>query len=221
MPYRINLLLDAARRLGIIVRMELPIIVLAAGQSSRMRGTDKLLEQVDGRPLLRRQVELARAASEAGVIVALPVAPHPRYDTLQGLDATCVAVPDASLGRMASLRRALRALPAGSPAVMVLLADLPDLTADDLAAVLRAVDLSTDVQIWRGVTGAGAPGHPVVIRDTLFPAIDPLTSDDDAKILMRAAKGRVAFCPLPGGHACADLDTPEDWAAWRSRNPGR
>ena len=43
---------------GCVVNM-IPIVILAAGASSRMRGRDKLLELVDGVALLRRQVERA------------------------------------------------------------------------------------------------------------------------------------------------------------------
>ena len=35
------------------------------------------------------------------------------------------------------------------------------------------------------------------------------------------AQGRIALIPLPGASARADLDTPEDWAAWRKENPHR
>ncbi|MGI9368384.1 MAG: NTP transferase domain-containing protein, partial [Ruegeria sp.] len=75
---------------------DIPIILLAAGQSSRMRGVDKLLQQVDTEPLLRRTARLALSAGS--VIVALPPAPHPRYAALEGLDVRSVAVPDAAEG---------------------------------------------------------------------------------------------------------------------------
>ncbi|MCX8955064.1 NTP transferase domain-containing protein, partial [Ruegeria sp. NA] len=41
---------------------EIPIILLAAGQSSRMGGLDKLLQQIDGIPLLTRTATLAHGA---------------------------------------------------------------------------------------------------------------------------------------------------------------
>ena len=84
---------------------QIPIILLAAGQSSRMGGKDKLLQIVDGQTLLRRSALIARCA--APMIVALPPAPHPRYDALDGLDLRCVEIPDASEGMNASLRGAL------------------------------------------------------------------------------------------------------------------
>ncbi|WP_370741664.1 NTP transferase domain-containing protein, partial [Pseudooceanicola lipolyticus] len=49
----------------------MPILLLAAGQSARMRGRDKLMERVEGRPLIRRQADIARAATSGPVIVAL------------------------------------------------------------------------------------------------------------------------------------------------------
>ena len=52
-----------------------PIILIpAAGRSSRMRGRDKLLEQVGGIPLLRLRVEAALATGHQ-VLVTLPVEP--------------------------------------------------------------------------------------------------------------------------------------------------
>ncbi|MCB1394509.1 MAG: NTP transferase domain-containing protein, partial [Rhodobacteraceae bacterium] len=44
----------------------------AAGASRRMAGRDKLLEPVDGAPLLRRQARAAVAAGTGPVAVTLP-----------------------------------------------------------------------------------------------------------------------------------------------------
>ena len=60
----------------------IPILILAAGQSARMRGRDKLAEPVGGVPLLRRQA--AMAAEVGDVCVALPRADHPRAALLDG-----------------------------------------------------------------------------------------------------------------------------------------
>ncbi|WP_412506377.1 NTP transferase domain-containing protein, partial [Roseovarius sp. SYSU LYC5161] len=50
---------------------DLVILLPAAGASARMEGPDKLLEPVDGMPLLRRQVLMALATG-APVLVTLP-----------------------------------------------------------------------------------------------------------------------------------------------------
>ncbi len=195
---------------------DLPIIILAAGASSRMRGRDKLMEEIDGMPLLRQQVIKARAVTRGPVLVTLPPPPHQRYDALDGLEADLLPVADADEGMNASLRRAFAALPADCTHAMLLLADLPDLTADDLATVADAVDLDSATLVWRGSTQAGAMGHPIVVRAALFDSFIALQGDSGGREVMAQAQGRILPVPLPADHARRDLDTPEDWAAWRA-----
>ncbi len=193
----------------------IPIILLAAGQSSRMGGQDKLLQTVEGQPLLRRTAMIARDA--APVIVALPPAPHPRYEVLDGLALRKVEIADASEGMNASLRGALAQVPPDAPAVMVLLADLPEITTDDLNAVLASVRTHREKLIWRGATADGKPGHPVVFDRRLFDQLGELTGDDGAQSIVRAQADKLHLQTLPDQNALLDLDTPEDWARWRAR----
>lgn len=48
----------------------IPILILAAGASRRMCGQDKLLQVVDGMPLLRRQVLMAQATGHPVCVAA-------------------------------------------------------------------------------------------------------------------------------------------------------
>lgn len=196
----------------------LVILVLAAGQSRRMGGRDKLLEQVDAMPLLRRTVTMA--AEVAPVIVALPPPPHPRYACLQDLDITRVAVPDATDGMNASLRRALASVPTNAQAAMILLADLPDLTAQDLKKVAQAT-VNGSFNVWRGVTEDGLPGHPVVLDRSLFSDVMALSGDSGAQSVIRQHAEKTCLVRLPGQAARTDLDTPEAWASWRISHPNR
>lgn len=186
-----------------------------------MGGDDKLLQTVDGRPLIARQVHLARSAGLHPVIVALPPRPHPRYAALAGSDAILCEVAQAAEGMNASLRTALKNLPRDARAVMLLLGDLPDLDRNDLLTVLSAVDFSQHYLVWRGATADGQPGHPVVFHRALFSQIAELTGDDGARSVAAHARQATCLIPLPGTHARNDLDTPEDWARWRAQNPHR
>ncbi|WP_424986858.1 nucleotidyltransferase family protein [Microbulbifer sp. S227A] len=195
---------------------DMPILLLAAGKSSRMRGADKLLQVVEGKPLIRRQADIACAITHGPVIVALPPQPHPRYDALHGARVVPLPVADASEGMNASLRSGFAALPATAKAAMLLLCDLPELTADDLARVAVAHDPDSDTLIWRGTTQDGQPGHPIVFSARLFDRFKSLTGDGGGHEVVKAAGQRVAHVPLPGYRARLDLDTPEDWANWRA-----
>ncbi|MTH99659.1 NTP transferase domain-containing protein [Roseibium sp. RKSG952] len=191
---------------------KIPIILLAAGQSSRMGDADKLMQLIEGIPLLRRSAMTALAA--APVYAALPPAPHPRYRALDGLDVQKVEIPDAAEGMNASLRGALKHIPADARAVMVLLADLPELTTSDLQCVSASVAANPDNLVWRGATETGKPGHPVIFDRSLFDQLSNLTGDAGAQSVVRQHADKVHLHRLPADNALLDLDTPEDWASW-------
>lgn len=194
----------------------MPIIILAAGASRRMRGRDKLLEDVDGLPLLRRQAMMARAVTTGVVLVALPASPHPRYDALAGLEVLALPVENAAEGMNASLSAAIQALPSDAACVMILLADLPDLTEDDIRSVAFIVDLKGKNKIWRGATHDGAPGHPIVFKADLFAELTALRGDSGGREVVAAHLDQTQLVPLPGNRARNDLDTPEQWDVWRN-----
>ncbi|MGV6805547.1 MAG: nucleotidyltransferase family protein [Ruegeria sp.] len=195
---------------------EIPIILLAAGKSTRMGSADKLLQQVGNIPLLRKSAETARAVGQ--VLIALPPSPHPRYKVLAGLDAKLLEIPDADEGMNASLRGALAHVPSSADAVMVLLADLPNLTTADLLSVIQSVDDHPEDLVWRGVSNDGKPGHPVIFDRKLFPELLRLTGDSGAQSVVRRHADHVHLHPLPGQNAVLDLDTPEDWENWQANS---
>ena len=188
------------------------ILVLAAGASSRMRGTDKLLEPVEDVPLLRRQVRAALATG-CEVRVCLPDAEGPRALVLAGLDCEIVVVRDAADGMSASIRAGIAGL---EGAVMILPADMPEIDADDLVAVLDAFDGRV---ICRGAAAERQPGHPVVFPSRYLDDLCAVSGDQGAREVLRGAE--VKLVPLPGRHALVDLDTPEDWAEWRGLRESR
>ena len=192
--------------------MDAHILLLAAGSSSRMRGGDKLLEPVDGRPLLRRIVAAALATG-LPVHVALPPDRPDRRAALQGLAIGVVTVPDPAAGMAESLKAGLATLPRDA-GVMLLLADLPEITQTDLIA-LRDAWRAEPEAILRGAAEDGTPGHPVCFPPDLRDDLMTLQGDEGARSVLVRHRARLRLIPLPGRHATTDLDTPEDWAAWR------
>lgn len=185
------------------------LILLAAGTGSRMRGADKLLQEVDGQPLLRVMAKRGLAAG-LDVRVPLPALDHPRAAALAGLGVTMLSVPEAAeLGMSASLRAALLGLDA--PAALVLPADMPEITAEDLRAVATAPG-----DIVRASAADGRPGHPVRFPARLYPALQRITGDQGARQILAGHRDAITHIALPGQHALTDLDTPEAWAAWRA-----
>ncbi|WP_334194865.1 nucleotidyltransferase family protein [Pararhodobacter sp.] len=187
----------------------LKLVLLAAGGSSRMRGGDKLMEAVEGLPLIRRQAQAMLAAGLGPVAVTLPPDRPLRAAALAGLDVERLTIPDAASGMSASLKAAARW--AEGAALLLAPADMPELTAEDFRALAAGHD---GTRPRRGTAEDGTPGHPVLFPAPLLPLFAGLTGDDGARSILKAQPPLLV--PLPGRHAVTDLDTPEDWAAWRA-----
>lgn len=185
-----------------------------------MGGADKLLQLVDGDPLLARQAVRARA-SGCPVLVTLPpagtAATQARAAALRGLDVAVMPVPEAAEGMAASVRAGARAAQAaGVAGMMVLPADMPDLDTSDLQALCAAFAENGASAIVRGAGASGEAGHPVILPASLLPAAGELRGDTGARALVQGGQMRVLLHRLPGLRALTDLDTPEAWAAWRA-----
>ncbi|MGL6210259.1 MAG: nucleotidyltransferase family protein [Paracoccaceae bacterium] len=195
--------------------MTVEILILAAGASTRMRGADKLLQPVHGQPLITHVARQAVATGQPVTVALAPDRPE-RTTALHGLPLARVIVPDPSQGMAASLTAGLAALPPGP--VLLLLADLPDLTTADLCQMIDASQATPDL-ILRATAQDGTPGHPVIFPSWARPALLTQTGDQGPRGLLATHKDRVRLIALPGTHATTDLDTPEAWSRWRAQHP--
>lgn len=190
------------------------ILIPAAGAARRMRGVDKLMEPVRDRPLLRLVVEEATATGQP-VLVTLPARHSARHDALARLPVAQQEV-DGSEGMSASIRAGVAAAQvAGAAGLLVMLADMPEIDAAMLVTLLAAFTENPN-RIVRAAAEDRTPGNPVILPARLFPALARVSGDEGARGLIRAETPHL--CPLPGRAALTDLDTPEEWAAWRDRS---
>ena len=181
-----------------------------------MRGRDKLLEPVDGTPLLLRQVRMALSLYLPVLVTLAPATPKRAllFQNVSSPDLTVQHVADAKQGISASLRTGARWADAnGFTGLMVILPDMPDLEAQDLAAVAHLQAEHPD-DVIRATDASGQQGHPTVLPARLYPALMTLSGDRGARDVLR--KERIRPCPLSGNRATTDLDTPEAWTAWRA-----
>ena len=107
-------------------------VLLAGGRSTRM-GRDKAALVIDGQPLWQRQLATLRALAPSELFIS------GRRDGPYA-DAGVEIIEDATpgLGPLGGIAAALRR--AESPRVLVLAIDLPAMTADFLATLLREGD---------------------------------------------------------------------------------
>lgn len=130
-------------------------LLLAAGAGRRM-GTPKAL--VDD--WLIRGVDVIAAAGCSPVVVVLGAALQQAQALLQGLPVIVSATADWRNGLGASLRSGILALPAETPAAVVMLVDLPDVGEKVIRRVLEA---GSGPGTLTRASYHGRPGHPVVL----------------------------------------------------------
>ena len=197
-------------------RPKVEILLLAGGRSRRMKGADKLLREADGIPLLRKSAAAAQASMADQVRVVIPAGHQDRRAALADLDVSVIEAADTT-GMASSLRAGMAARDGDTDAVMVALADMPDITAGDYDRLIAAFDPSEGRSIIRATTAIGSAGNPVLFGRRFFEALEALTGDTGAKSVIAAAQDYVVDVALPGDAARVDLDTPEAWSTWEAR----
>ncbi len=106
--------------------------MLAAGRSSRMAPRNKLLELIDGEPIVRRVAGIALASGAVPSSWSPASTPRASLKRLHGLKVTIVHNP-AYRGGLEHLARAgLGALPPDSDGALILLGDMPEIESSDL-----------------------------------------------------------------------------------------
>lgn len=183
-------------------------IVLAAGQSRRMGGPNKLLADVGGKPMVRRSVETALEAGATPVIVVLGHQAEAVSAALDGLPVRFVHNPDFAAGLSTSLKRGLAEVPGEADAALVCLGDMPFVRAAELRRLAAAFN-PTEGRAICVPTRGGKRGNPVLFARRFFAEMQALAGDSGAKHLLGEYPELVAEVEMASDGVLTDIDTPE------------
>ena len=198
-------------------------ILLASGASTRFGG-DKLLEPLDGRPVVRWGAEAIAGAVDTLVVVVRedpqpsalrPEVPRaggrshqvsPVRRALEGLPIRWAINHDAERGMSTAVRAGIAALPASVTAAIVALGDQPLVAASVVERLVAR---------WREL-GARAVqpcyddgrGHPVLFDRSLFPALSALEGDVGARAVLDSLGDALDLLTVAGPRPI-DVDTPD------------
>ncbi len=191
-------------------------ILLAAGGSTRMRGTDKLLQPIDGQPLIRRVAEQVLAAGIDELCCVLRPEDQAREAALAGTAATITHNARAADGMATSIAAGLAAIAPRADAALIVMADMPEMRAVDIDRLIAGFDPGENRAIVRAVAPDGTPGHPVLFGRRFFEALRALDGDTGARTVVAEHPDFVVDVVVEGDRALTDLDTPEAWEKWRA-----
>jgi molybdenum cofactor cytidylyltransferase len=177
-------------------------VVLAAGLATRFGG-DKLLHPYAGKPLAAHIADTLVTMPLVHRLAVVPPAPSRRAELFSERDFQLVTNPDPGQGMGSSLALgAQRADELGADALLVCLADMPNVTAEHLTKLIAASATSDAV-----ATGFDASrGPPVIFARRLFRDLAALSGDHGARHLL----ANTTLIMAPPGLA-RDFDTPSDF----------
>jgi molybdenum cofactor cytidylyltransferase len=187
--------------------LKVAAVVLAAGRSSRMAPRNKLLEFIEGKPLIAQTVSAALDSGAGLVIVVTGFEAERVEEALRGLKAKVVHNADHAQGLSTSLRTGLGALPRNSDGALIRLGDMPKIGSEDLDALLAAFKCRETICV---PMRDGRRGNPVLWGAHYFPEIMRLVGDKGAKPLMAKYPEHVIEVHIDSEGIFSDIDTPLD-----------
>lgn len=194
-------------------------LILAAGRSSRM-GSNKLVEDLAGEPIVRHVVNAVLASRARPVVVVVGHQAERVRAALAGLDVTIIDNPDYAGGLSTSLRTGLAALPPGINGAFIALGDMPEVGAGHLDRLIAAF-APQDGRAIVVPTRAGKRGNPVLWASAFFAEMAAVAGDTGARHLLGANADAIVEIDLGSDAILTDVDTPEALAAVRARaRPG-
>ena len=188
-------------------------ILLAAGTSSRM-GSNKLLFELEGESVLRRAAKRALAGGLSPLVVVLGHESDKTARELEGLPCEWALNPLYEQGINSSLKSGVMAVQGlKAPAAMVMLADMPYVTPEMIAAMIDRYRTTTAPLVISDYEGVNAP--PMVYDRSLFMELLMMTGEGCGRQVVKRHRSEAEVIPWPVA-ALADLDVPEDFARVKS-----
>ncbi|MEE8173052.1 MAG: molybdopterin-binding/glycosyltransferase family 2 protein [Alphaproteobacteria bacterium] len=194
-------------------------VVLAAGESRRMGGINKLLIEVDGVAMVARAAD---AAIESGADPVIVVTGHEREKVeavLAGRAVETLHNPDYAEGMSTSLRAGLAAFPADTGAAVICLGDMPHVDSGLISRLIAGFDPAQGHAICVP-TYKGKRGNPVLWASRYFGEMQRLAGDVGARHLIGEHSDAVHEIECGDASVTFDVDTPEALKSLSARAEG-
>ncbi|MCH2456549.1 MAG: NTP transferase domain-containing protein [Henriciella sp.] len=185
---------------------EIAIILLAAGQSKRFERGDKLLAELEGKPVVEHVAGLLKDQNVAARVAVTGTGDKARTAALNQQGWDVVENSDAAEGQATSLSAGIRAAKlSGAKAALILLGDMPYIGEDHLRALQKEVREGR-----RAVMSQSGDilCPPAIFHKTAFDDLMALSGDAGAKSLF-AKLPNTALVDLSPDNAL-DIDTLAD-----------
>ena len=189
--------------------MKISATVLAAGRSSRMEESNKLLLPIDGIPMIRRVTETVLLAEFDPVVVVTGFEQHKLDEALEDLEIFTVNNSNWADGMAGSIFAGMSALPEETTGNLIALGDMP-LVCVQLLKLLRAeFEKGGDKIVYPVYDGRQA--NPVIFPKKYFGEILSATGDRGCKKVLKRYPEDAVPVPVDSDEVILDCDNKEEY----------
>jgi len=189
--------------------VKITALILAAGASTRMGATNKLLAEIDGRPVIEWVVQAALSSEADEVIVVTGFEPGRIREALAGFPVRFADNPDHGSGLSTSVKAGIAALTDDTSGAVFLLGDMPRVTPSVIDRLIACFRRRAGSVICRPVFGDRA-GNPVLWPRDLFAALQAVDGDKGGRDLLNIHGDRLCPIGVDTDGIFFDIDEPGD-----------
>ena len=183
-------------------------VLLAAGTSSRYGDRNKLLERLDGEPLVRRAASSLAAASLDGVVAVVGYQASAVRDAIEDVVTAVCVNDDFEGGQSASVRTGIvAARERGADAVVVALGDMPTVRTETVDRLVDAYERGVGTAL--AAAYEGQRGNPVLFDARHFDVLSDVDGDVGGREVLLSAND-VALVATDDPGVVRDVDRPSD-----------
>jgi len=191
-------------------------MILAAGQARRM-GTQKLILDLFGKPILQHVVDLAKSIEFREVLVVIGSNEEAIRSKVDFVGCTVLSNPDHEEGMASSLRLGFKTLAQRVDAVVVMLGDQPFVRGSTVRTLIKSHEK----------TGAlitipsykSQRGNPVILSSSLVKEVLSLSGDTGARVLFNKYSSSTTYVAVEDKGVVLDIDTPSDFEEASNQRP--
>ena len=185
--------------------MKIAGLILAAGGSSRMGDQNKLLQLIDGTPMVKKVVASCLHSNLSSIYVVLGHDSKWINNCISTEGINFVNNEDWRLGMASSINSGIGAMNNNFDGVMILLGDMPYIKTK---LIDQMIELFQEYKIIVPVKN-GRQGNPVLFSSTFFNDLQSLDGDKGAKCVIQENFSSVIPNQVMTNAIFRDIDTPQ------------
>ena len=186
-------------------------ILLAAGQSKRLRGENKLTKLFKGKPLINH-ILFSLIKSKVNKIIIVLGFEHLKIKTklLKSKKINFAINKNYKKGMSSSIKTGLKKLPKNSKGFLIVLGDMPNITKTTINKICLSITRSDKEIILPKFNNR--TGNPIGFKQSMIKNIYKIKGDRGAKNLINKNNKKIKFLNINSKSILTNLNTKRDFS---------